>query len=79
MDALKPFLTNIVRLEVEHKPMFYIAGVKDGAVSKVKLRRAALDQQRKKLQEQEMAEQQKNTKRKESEEEDDETHLDTWA
>ncbi|WP_152087713.1 hypothetical protein [Pseudoalteromonas sp. A25] len=78
MDALKPFLTNIVRLEVEHKPMFYIAGVKDGLVSKVKLRREVLEQQRKKLKEQEMAEQQKNAKSKDQEE-DDETHLDTWA
>ncbi|MCF6434406.1 hypothetical protein [Pseudoalteromonas sp. MMG022] len=78
MDVFTPFLRNIVRLEVDHKPMFYIAGVKDGAIEKVKLRKAALQEQRKKQKEQELAEKGKSAKKNEQED-DDEKHLDTWA
>ncbi|WP_105169556.1 hypothetical protein [Pseudoalteromonas sp. T1lg23B] len=78
MDVLAPFIRNIARLEVDHKSMFYIAGVKDGAIEKIRLRKAALQEQRKKQKEQELAEQGKNAKKNEQEE-DDETHLDTWA
>lgn len=75
MDAFKPLLQNIIRLEVSHKPLFYIAGVQDNKIEKVKLERAQAEARRK---------QKKDTKEEgsDSNEQDSDTnpkHLDTWA
>ena len=75
MDALKPLLTSIVRLEVQHKPVFYIAGVKESSVDSVKLEKAKQEaMKKKKLQSEE------NNSQKHNEKSDDtDKHLDTWA
>lgn len=75
MDAFKPLLQNIIRLEVSHKPLFYIAGVQDNKIEKIKLERARAEAQKK---------QKKDTKDESSDSNEQKTetkskHLDTWA
>lgn len=75
MDAFKPLLNNIIRLEVSHKPTFYVAGVIDNKVEKIKLDRAKKEDVKRKLNEQSH-----NKKQKENEnDEEDGKHLDVWA
>ncbi|TMP42769.1 hypothetical protein CWB96_14890 [Pseudoalteromonas citrea] len=74
MDALKPQF-NIVRLEVHHKPLFYIAGVQESAVDRIKLERAKREDIEKKKQSKASENKQKgNNKPDESDK-----HLDIWA
>ncbi|RJE72308.1 hypothetical protein BGP78_20060 [Pseudoalteromonas sp. MSK9-3] len=74
MDALKPQF-NIVRLEVHHKPLFYIAGVQESAVDRIKLERAKREDIEKKKQSKASENKQKgNNKPGESDK-----HLDIWA
>lgn len=75
MDVFKPLLTNIIRLEVSHKPTFYVAGVIDNKVEKIKLDKAKKDDAKRKLNEQSS-----NKKQKQNEnDEEDGKHLDVWA
>ncbi|TMN91429.1 hypothetical protein CWB72_07195 [Pseudoalteromonas phenolica] len=75
MDAFKPLLNNIIRLEVSHKPTFYVAGVIDNKVEKIKLDRAKKEDAKRKLNEQSQ-----NKKQKENEnDKEDGKHLDVWA
>ncbi|KAF7764621.1 hypothetical protein PCIT_b0661 [Pseudoalteromonas citrea] len=74
MDALKPQF-NIVRLEVHHKPLFYIAGVQESAVDRIKLERAKREDIEKKKRSNEPENKQNgNNKTDESDK-----HLDIWA
>lgn len=75
MDAFKSVLNNIIRLEVSHKPTFYVAGVIDNKVEKIKLDRAKKEDAKRKLNEQSQ-----NKKQKENEnDKEDGKHLDVWA
>lgn len=75
MDAFKPLLNNIIRLEVSHKPTFYVAGVIDNKVKKIKLDKAKKEDVKRKSNEQST-----NKKQKQNENnEDDGKHLDIWA
>ncbi|WP_138479401.1 hypothetical protein [Pseudoalteromonas phenolica] len=75
MDVFKPLLNNVIRLEVSHKPTFYVAGVIDNKVEKIKLDKAKKEDAKRKLNEQSP-----NKKQKQNENgEDDGKHLDIWA
>ncbi|MBQ4850244.1 hypothetical protein [Pseudoalteromonas sp. MMG012] len=75
MDALKPLLFNIVRLEVQHKPSFYIAGVQESAIDRVKLERAKKEEMKKKKQHIDA----KNKQISNNQDPESDKHLDTWA
>ena len=75
MDAFKPLLNNIIRLEVSHKPAFYVAGVIENKVEKIKLDKAKKEDVKRKSNEQSP-----NKKQKQNEnDKDDGKHLDIWA
>ncbi|WP_125781666.1 hypothetical protein [Pseudoalteromonas rubra] len=75
MDAYKPFLAPIVRLQVSHDGPFKVAGVLDNRTEKIKRKKYLQEMAQKKHHEEEG--------RKESEDgseiDDEEQHLDTWA
>ena len=75
MDAFKPLLNNIIRLEVSHKPMFYIAGVKDSKIDELKLQKAKKNHDKKSSQtnNDEIEAEQTDSSSKNS------RHLDVWA
>ncbi|TMO55701.1 hypothetical protein [Pseudoalteromonas phenolica] len=75
MDVFKPLLNKIIRLEVSHKPTFYVAGVIDNKVEKIKLDKAKKEDVKRKLNEQST-----NKKQKQNENGvEDGKHLDIWA
>ena len=62
-------------LEVSHRPTFYVAGVIDNKVEKIKLDKAKKEDVKRKLNEQSS-----NKKKKQTEnDEDNGKHLDVWA
>ncbi|RZM80658.1 hypothetical protein C3B51_11370 [Pseudoalteromonas rubra] len=75
MDAFKPFLAPIVRLQVSHDGPFKVAGVLDNRIEKIKRKKYLQEMAQKKHHEEEA--------RKESDDgseiDDEEQHLDTWA
>lgn len=79
MDAFKPFLAPIVRLDVAHKSAFHVAGVQHYKIEKIKkdlktdveLKRQAAEHE--KIKESEEEEEEK------SHEEHKGENLDTWA
>ncbi|MCO7198059.1 hypothetical protein [Pseudoalteromonas sp. OANN1] len=81
MDAFKPFLGPIVRLDVTHKSAFHVAGVQHYKIEKVKkdlkteieLKRQAAEHEKIKEGEDEKDEEEK------SHEEHKGENLDTWA
>ena len=75
MDVFKPLLTNIIRLEVSHKPTFYVAGVIDNKIEKIKLDKAKKEDAKRKLNEQSDDKKQKQNEN----DEDGGKHLDIWA
>lgn len=75
MDVFKPLLTNIIKLEVSHKPTFYVAGVIDNKIEKIKLDKAKKEDAKRKLNEQSADKKQKQNEN----DEDGGKHLDIWA
>ena len=75
MDVFKPLLTNIIKLEVSHKPTFYVAGVIDNKIEKIKLDKAKKEDTKRKLNEQSADKKQKQNEN----DEDGVKHLDIWA
>ncbi|WP_125718140.1 hypothetical protein [Pseudoalteromonas rubra] len=75
MDAFKPFLAPIVRLQVSHDGPFKVAGVLDNRTEKIKRKKYLQEMAQQKHKEEEA--------RKESDDgseiDDEEQHLDTWA
>lgn len=74
MDALKPQF-NIVRLEVHHKPLFYIAGVQESAVDRIKLER----EKRENIENKKQSKASKNKQNSNNGLDETDKHLDLWA
>lgn len=75
MDVFKPLLTNIIKLEVSHKPTFYVAGVIDNKIEKIKFDKAKKEDAKRKLNEQSDDKKQKQNEN----DEDGVKYLDIWA
>ncbi|TMP31706.1 hypothetical protein CWB99_00750 [Pseudoalteromonas rubra] len=75
MDAFKPFLAPIVRLQVSHDGPFKVAGVLDNRTERIKRKKHLLEMAQQKHKEEDA--------RKKDEDgceiDDEEQHLDTWA
>ncbi|MCG7560027.1 hypothetical protein [Pseudoalteromonas sp. McH1-42] len=75
MDAFKPFLAPIVRLQVSHDGPFKVAGVLDNRAEKIKRKKHLVEMERQKHKEEDA----RNKDEDQSEIDDEEQHLDTWA
>lgn len=75
MDAFKPFLAPIVRLQVSHDGPFKVAGVLDNRTERIKRKKHLLEMAQQKHKEE-------DTRKKDEDDreiDDEEQHLDTWA
>ncbi|WP_440056429.1 hypothetical protein ACSLBF_20155 (plasmid) [Pseudoalteromonas sp. T1lg65] len=81
MDAYKPFLGQIVRLDVTHQPAFHIAGVQHYKLEKVKNDlKSELESKRSKQEHMRIEEaNEEEDEKKGNQEEHKGENLDTWA
>ncbi len=80
MDAFKPFLGPIVRLDVSHKPTFHVAGVQHYKVEKVKNDlKAEMALKRQRENENKIPDSDEEDEENKHHEENKGENLDTWA
>ncbi|AZZ95957.1 hypothetical protein [Pseudoalteromonas sp. R3] len=75
MDAFKPFLAPIVRLQVSHDGPFKVAGVLDNRTERIKRKKHLLEMAQQKHKEEDARKKDEG----DGEIDDEELHLDTWA
>ncbi|TMN34299.1 hypothetical protein [Pseudoalteromonas sp. S2755] len=79
MDAFKPFLGPIVRLDITHKPTFHVAGVQHYKIEKVKKDLKTDVDLKRQAAEHEKIEEKEDEEEEKSHEEHKGENLDTWA